>query len=319
MRRRLILVLWTLLVVLGLARMAVGEAYDGPGDFGVAKDVVVPGGGMAGVAAVLRLDGVISNSLVFRAAVWLTRRDGAVRAGEFLIPARSSLHQVLDILRHGAVVQHAATIPEGLTGVQIARLLNGLPDAVGAVAAPAEGSVLPQTYDYTLGTARAVILRRAQAAMARAVAAAWAGRDRTILLASPDEAVVLASIVQEETPVAAELPKIAAVYENRLAMGMDLQADPTVIYAASGGAAASGRVITRADLAMASPYNTYLNVGLPPGAICSPGLAAIEAVLHPAASDDLYFVATGDGGHVFSPNYAQHLANVAAYRAVTGH
>jgi UPF0755 protein len=319
MRRRLILVLWTLLVVLGLARMAVDETFDGPGDFGVAKDVVVPGGGMAAVAAVLRHDGVISNPLVFRAAVWLTRRDGAVRAGEFLIPARSSLHQVLDILRHGPVVQHEATIPEGLTGAQIARLLNGLPDAVGVVAAPAEGSVLPQTYDYTFGAARESILRRAQAAMDRAVAAAWARRDRTILLASPDAAVVLASIVQEETPVAAELPKIAAVYENRLAAGMDLQADPTVIYAASGGALASGLAITRADLAMASPYNTYVNGGLPPGAICSPGIAAIEAVLHPAASDDLYFVATGDGGHVFSENFKQHLANVAAYRAVTGH
>jgi UPF0755 protein len=260
---------------------------------------------------------VISHPLVFRAAVWLTRRDGPVRAGEFLIPARASLHQVLDVLRHAAPVEHEATIPEGLTGAQIAKLLNGLPGAAGRVAAPAEGAVLPQTYAYTLGTARGAILRRAEAAMGVALAGAWAGRDRRIVLASPDAALVLASIVQEETPVAAELPRIAAVYENRLAAGMDLQADPTVIYAASGGAVASGLGITRADLAAASPYNTYVKGGLPPGAICSPGIAAIEAVLHPAASDDLYFVATGTGGHVFSKSYSQHLANVAAYRAVT--
>lgn len=306
-------------LVLNLGRMAVTQTYQAPGDLAVARDVVVPAGGTAEVARVLAADGVIGSPLVFRAAVWLTRGQGPVRAGEYLIPARSSLAQILGILRDGAVVEHQATIPEGLTGVQIARLLNALPDAVGMVAAPDEGSVLPQTYAYTYGTPRSVILQRAQAAMVVALRAAWAGRDKTIVLASPDTAVVLASIVQEETPVAAELPKIAAVYENRLAQGMDLQADPTVIFAASRGAVASGLAITRADLANPSAFNTYVYGGLPPGAICSPGLAAIEAVLHPAASDDLYFVATGTGGHVFSKDYKQHLANVAAYRAVVGH
>jgi UPF0755 protein len=154
--------------------------------------------------------------------------------------------------------------------------------------------------------------------MDAAVAAAWAARDKTISLTSPDQAVTLASVVQEETPVAAELPEIAAVYENRLAMGMKLQADPTVIFAASGGAVAEGLPIFRADLANASPYNTYVVAGLPPGPICSPGLAALRAVLHPAASDDLFFVATGSGGHVFSKDFRQHLANVAAYRAAVG-
>jgi UPF0755 protein len=315
------MVLWLamLVLVLNLGRMAVTQTYQAPGDLAVSRDVVVPAGGTAEVARVLAADGVIGSPLVFRAAVWLTRGQGPVRAGEYLIPARSSLAQILGILRDGAVVEHQATIPEGLTGVQIARLLNALPDAVGMVAAPDEGSVLPQTYAYTYGTARSAILQRAQAAMVVALRAAWAGRDKTIVLASPDAAVVLASIVQEETPVAAELPKIAAVYENRLAQGMDLQADPTVIFAASGGAVASGLAITRADLANPSAFNTYVYGGLPPGAICSPGLAAIEAVLHPAASDDLYFVATGTGGHVFSKDYKQHLANVAAYRAVVGH
>jgi len=315
----LILVLWVVVLTLNLAGMAVRETYGAPGDFSQAVDVVVPAGSTAAVARSLAVQGVISSALVFRAAVFCTRHQGPVRAGEYLIPARASLAQVLRILRAGKVVEHQATIPEGLTGDQIAKLINALPDAVGTVAAPAEGAVLPQTYAYTRGTARAVILARAEAAMGVALETAWARRDRTILLTSADQAVVLASIVQEETPVKAELPQVAAVYENRLAAGMDLQADPTVIFAASGGTVASGRGISRADLADASPYNTYLYGGLPPGAICSPGIAAIEAVLHPAASDDLYFVASGSGGSLFAKDYKTHLGNVAVYRAAVGH
>ncbi len=315
-RGRLILLLWTLVITLNLAGMAVHETYGAPGDLAQAQSVVVPEGSTAEVARALQIDGIIESPFVFRAAAWFTRGQGPIRAGEFLIPARASLGQVLGILRFGAAVEHQATIPEGLTGAQIAKLINALPGAVGQVAVPTEGAVLPQTYAYLQGTKRAKILARAEAAMADAVRKAWDGRDRTISLTSPDQAVVLASIVQEETPVAAELPHVAAVYENRLAAGMDLQADPTVIYAASGGAVASGRGITKADLANPSAYNTYVYGGLPPGAICSPGIAAIEAVLHPAASDDLYFVATGSGGHVFSKDYKTHLAHVAAYRAV---
>jgi UPF0755 protein len=259
--------------------------------------------------------GVVQYTLIFRAAAFFTRKDGPIRAGEFLFPARASLAQVLAILRHGASVQHQVTIPEGLTAVQIAKIINAAPDAVGVVDAPAEGAVLPQTYDYTFGTHRAEILRRAEAAERAALQAAWDGRDGDVGLTA-SEAVVLASIVQEETPVPAELPEVASVYENRLALGMKLQADPTVIYAASAGAVASGVAISRADLASDSAYNTYVAGGLPPGPICAPGLAALNAVLHPAKTDDLYFVATGTGGHVFSRTYKQHLANVAAYRAL---
>lgn len=306
------------MLVLNLGGMAVNESFTAPSDAMMAADVVVPPGGTAVVAAVLHKAGVISYPLVFRVTVWLTRKQGPVRAGEFLFPARASLAQVLGILRHGAVVQHQVTIPEGLTAVQIAKILNEVPDAVGVVSAPAEGAVLPQTYDYAYGTKRSEILRRAEKAEIAALQAAWDGRDAGVGLASGHEALILASIVQEETPVAAELPKVAAVYENRLARGMKLQADPSVIYAASHGAVASGMAITRADLADESAYNTYVNEGLPPGPICSPGLVALDAVLHPAKSDDLYFVATGNGGHVFSRTYKEQLANVAAYRAVVG-
>jgi len=309
-----VLLLATLLMVARLADMAVRESYYGPGPLGVTCDLVVPAGGTARVAAALAQAGVWAHPLVFRLAAWGTRADGPIHAGEFIIPARSSLAGILDILRHGAPVQHQVTIPEGLTGVQIAKILNAAPDAAGVVAAPADGAVLPQTYDFTLGTPRAAILARAEAAMDQALSTQWAGRDAGIPLATPRDALILASIVQEESPIAAELPEIAAVYENRLARGMKLQADPTVIYAATGGQSAGGAAISRAELAADSPYNTYVVAGLPPGPICAPGLAALNAVLHPAASDALYFVATGNGGHVFATDFAGQLRNIEKYR-----
>jgi len=314
-RGRLVLILVTLLVVLRLYGMAVDETYNAPGPLQNARTVVIPPSGTAAVARVLRQDGMINHILVFRAAVWFTRRQGPIHAGEYFVPAHASLQQILWILRFWAPVEHQVTIPEGLTGIQIAKILNAAGFATGTVPPPSEGVVLPETYKYTLNTPRAAILRRAEAAMQVALAHAWAARDPSIPLAWPEQAIILASIVQEESPVPAELPKIAAVYENRLARGMKLQADPTVIYAASAGATAQGPAITKTDLANSSPYNTYLWEGLPPGPICAPGIAAIQAVLHPAASNALFFVATGTGGHVFATTYREQLANIAAYKA----
>ena len=151
--------------------------------------------------------------------------------------------------------------------------------------------------------------------MRQALQTAWAARDPSIPLTSPQQALTLASIVQQETPLAAELPEIAAVYENRLARGMRLAADPTVIFAATGGRVSGGQPITRSDLATPSPYNTYMYAGLPPGPICAPGIAAIEAVLHPAQSQALFFVATGAGGHVFADNFQEQQQHIKQYRA----
>ncbi len=314
-RGRLILILIVFNVTISLGKRAIDQTYLYPGPLQMTRSIVIPPDGTRGAARILKTDGAIDYALIFRAAVWLTRQQGPVHAGEFVIRAHSSLRDILQILRFGAVVQHQVTIPEGLTGSQIAKLLNAAPAATGTVADPAEGSVLPQTYDYIYATPRADILHRAGAAMAGSLAAAWASRAPGLIIATPAQALTLAAIVQEETPLPAELPLIAAVYENRLRQGMKLQADPTVIFAASHGALASGGMITRTALATASPYNTYLYPGLPPGPICAPGLAALNAVLHPAATDDLYFVATGTGGHVFAATYQQHLQNVARYRA----
>ena len=313
LRGRFLLILFALLVVVRLGGMAVRESYDGPGPLAADRAVVIPPAPVAVVAATLGRQNVIAEPLVFRAAAFLTRGQGPIRAGEFLFRAHASLREVLGVLRFAAPVEHQVTIPEGLIGAAIARILATAAAATGQVAPPAEGAVLPQTYDYLYGTSRAAILLRAETALRRATAAAWAARDPAVPLATPAQALVLASIVQQETPLPGELPMIAAVYENRLAIGMRLQADPTVIFAASNGATSGGAPISRADLGNPSTYNTYLFAGLPPGPICAPGLAAIEAVLHPAATTALYFVATGSGGHVFADNFKQQLANIQRY------
>jgi UPF0755 protein len=318
-RGRLILVLMVLVVTANIGNQAVRQSYDGPGALAVTRDVVVPPGGTAAVALVLERAGVIRYPLVFEVAAWITRRQGNLRAGEFEFVAHGSLRRVLHTLRFGPVVQHKATIPEGLTATQIAAIVNALPEASGHVAPPPEGSVLPQTYDYVYGAARPAILRRMQHAMTRALAAAWSARAPDLPVQTPQQALTLASIVQLETPVAAELPKIAGVYENRLAQGMKLQADPTVIFAVTKGrATALPHRVTDHDLATPSAYNTYLHHGLPPGPIASPGIAAIDAVLHPAATQDLFFVATGTGGHVFARTFEEQLANIARVRAGRG-
>ncbi|MDE2319106.1 MAG: endolytic transglycosylase MltG [Rhodospirillales bacterium] len=315
-RGRIFLFLLVLLTIVNVGRMAVHETYDGPGAGKADATIVIPPGGSAGVADALAKAGVIEYPLALRAAAWFTRKDGPLRAGEYLFPAHASLHQILNILRHGAEVQHQVTIPEGLTGQQIAAIINALPVATGKFAVPAEGSVLPQTYDYVWGTKRATILARARAAMRMLLAKDWAERANGLPLASPQQAVILASIVQQETPLNGDMPLIAAVYENRLQAGMKLQADPTVIFAASGGRQSGGMSITRADLALASPYNTYVAGGLPPGPICSPGAAALAAVLHPAQTDALYFVATDDGTHrsVFTHSFKDQLNNIQMFR-----
>lgn len=292
--------------------MAVRESYDGPGAGLADTAVVIPPGGGGQVAQSLTKAGVIEYPAVFRAAAWLTRDEGPLRTGEYLFPAHASLRQVLGILRRGAEVQHQVTIPEGLTGGQVADIINALPVATGAVTPPANGSVLPQTYDYVWGTARSAILARMQNAMQTVLAKKWAARNPDVPLNDPRQAVILASIVQQETPLNGDMPFIAAVYENRLKKGMRLQADPTVIFAVTGGKQSGGTSITRADLQLDSPYNTYVHEGLPPGPICSPGEAALDAVLHPAKSDALYFVATDDGTHrsVFSHFFKNQLDNI---------
>ena len=281
-----------------------------PGPLTATKTFVVPRGGTAAVAQALATQDIIEQPLLFRAAAWLSRSQGSLRAAEFAFPAQASLTQVLAILRTAHPVEHHVTIAEGLTAQQIRAVLAHAEAMSGPVPAIPEGSVLPETYDYEYGAAPSAIVARAQAAMDKALAAAWTSRAANLPLFSPRDALILASIVERETAKPAERPHVAAVFVNRLRQGMRLQADPTVVYGASGGAGVLDHGLTKAELARDDPFNTYRNVGLPPGPIAAPSLASIEAVLHPMQSDDLYFVADGTGGHTFSRTLETHEAAV---------
>lgn len=275
----------------------------------------MPRGGTSDIAAFLADNGIVASARRFMAAAWLTEDAGHLRAAEFAFPAHASLREVLSVLRTARPVQHTVTIPEGLTAKQIVALLDRADGLTGTASIPAEGRVLPQTYSYELGATREQVLGRASAAMDQALARAWADRQADLPLATPQEALILASIVERETGRPEERPHVAAVFLNRLRQGMKLQADPTVVYAASGGAGTLDRSLTRADLDADDPYNTYRNKGLPPGPIASPGVASLRAVTQPAATSDLYFVADGTGRHVFARTLDEHGRNVARWRA----
>lgn len=304
-----------LAVLAGLGAWQAERLYRGPGPLAAPTRFVVPRGGTEAIAEALHGAGIIRDPRSFAAAVWLTRGQGVLRAGEFLFPAGASLAEVLKILRYARPVQRRLTIPEGLTARQIAGLFEQADGLTGDLPAIAEGAVLPETYAYQWGDQRAALLRRAEAAMQAALAEAWANRAPDLPLSSPREVLILASIVEEETALAEERPRIAAVFLNRLRRGMPLQSDPTVAYAASGGAGLD-RALTRADLDRVDPFNTYRNRGLPPAPIAAPGREALRAVTRPAQTDELYFVANGSGGHAFARTLEEHNRNVARWRDI---
>lgn len=312
--RRALPVLLVLNATLGAGALYVRHALYEPGPLAAARDVVVPRGGTREIAASLAQDGVIASPPMFRLAAYMTRGEGALHAAELAFPARASLADVLSVLRTGRPVQHHVTIPEGLTARQIAAVLAAPDPLTGPADVTSEAEILPQTYAFERGATRESVLDRAHAAMAAALDREWAARDPAVPLAAPADAVTLASIVERETARPEERPHVAAVFLNRLRLGMKLQSDPTVAYGASGGGALD-RKLTRADLDRDDPYNTYRIAGLPPGPICAPGIASLHAALHPDASDDLFFVADGSGGHAFARTLADHQRNVARWRA----
>jgi UPF0755 protein len=314
-----------LLTIVVLAVLLAGGAFgvrwwfhamrDWAGPLPKTTNILVQRGGLDRLATSLAEAGAIDNPLIFKAIVWTEPHEGALRAAEYTFPEHASLNQVLAILRTGKPVEHHITIPEGLTAHQIATLLGKADAMLGDVGRFEEGSILPETYAYEYGATRDSVLGRARTAMTKALAAAWAGRALDLPLATPRDALILASIVERETAKPDERAHVAAVYENRLKQRMKLQADPTVVYAASGGAGVLDHPLTRAELDAEDPFNTYRVAGLPPGPICAPSVASIQAVLHPAQSDDLYFVADGTGGHVFAATLDAHERNVAKWRA----
>ncbi len=276
---------------------------------------VKKGDTLASAARALEKAGAIRSTTNFLRFARRFGPDEPIRAGEFEIPARASGSEILDILQHGQAIQHLVTIPEGMPSILVQERLMAEPELTGQVAVPAEGSVLPDSYSFEAGEPRAAVLARMQAAMRKALDEAWAARKPTSAVTSKRDALILASIVEKETAKASERPMVAAVYSNRVRQGMKLQADPTVIYPITQGKPL-GRRIRRSELNAVNGYNTYASAGLPEGPIANPSKAAIEAVLDPAKSPALYFVADGKGGHVFANTLAEHNANVQRFYAI---
>jgi len=260
---------------------------------------------------------VIDAPLIFR---WGTRLSGAansLKAGEYEFPAHVSMAEIVRILRAGKSIMHQITIPEGLTTQEAMAVIKADPVLIGDLPPlPAEGALLPETYNFTRGTTRTQIIARMERAQTKLMQKLWPERADNLPVKTPEQAIILASIVEKETGLKTERPKVAAVFINRLRKPMRLQSDPTIVYGITKGAGPLGRPIRRSEIEKATPYNTYQIDGLPPTPICNPGKASIEAVLNPPATKDLYFVADGSGGHAFSSTLAGHQRNVEHWRKI---
>jgi UPF0755 protein len=278
--------------------------------------MVKEGSSVATVARQLEKQGAIPGSArTYRIMARLFGSGDPIQAGEFEIPKGMSGASVLDLLQHGKPVLRLITVTEGMPAIIVAEKLAANRYLAGPVPAIAEGSVLPDSYSFERGEKRSAVVGRMQAAMTRTLDQLWAKRSTDCPIASKEQAVTLASIVEKETGKAAERPAIAGVYCNRLRIGMKLDADPTVIYPITRGKPL-GRRIRKSELAADNGYNTYRRAGLPEGPIANPGKESIAAVLHPAHTQALYFVADGTGGHVFANTLAEHQANVAKWYAI---
>ncbi len=315
------------LFFLGIIAAGLGTAWgwravQAPGPLTEHKTVLIgKGAGLAAITRELASEGVVANRLLFLAAARLSGKDKQLQAGEYDFPAGASMLQALDMMAKGQVLLRQVTVPEGLTSWQIVQILNKTDGLTGEITdIPSEGSLLPETYSFTRDEARPELIKRMQAAMQKALDRLWTQRDETSPALSRDEIVILASIVEKETGVAAERKRIAGVFVNRLQKNIPLQSDPTVIYGLTSGKIQTegmgplGRRLLSKDLETDSPYNTYRNAGLPPGPIANPGRESLEAALKPERNEFIYFVADGTGGHVFATTLDEHNRNVAQWR-----
>lgn len=303
-----------LVIIVAGAWVLLGWSRNGPAPRPLNVEIA-QGATLSSAATQLEKAGAIRSASRFRLRARLFGGSGPIKAGEFAIPAGASESTILSILQGGKAVQRLVVIPEGLPSVMVRDKLLAAPTLTGDVGVPAEGSVLPDGYSFERGDTRAAVLERMQAAMRDYLGEAWRKRSPETVAKSPGQTIVLASIVEKETGKPSERAMVAAVYSNRVRAGMPLQADPTVIYPITKGRPL-GRRIRASELRARNGYNTYASAGLPIGPIANPGRASIDAVLHPARSDALYFVADGTGGHVFARTLAEHNANVARWYAI---
>lgn len=304
-----------LLVVIGLPLLASPWWTWGQPDSETHEVTIPAGTTLAGAAQRLYDADLVYSTGQFRLLARLFGSRAPIKAGVYRLAAERGWGDYLRQMQRGDVVALRVTIPEGLPSILVRDRLLANDQLTGPVAVPAEGSVLPDTYDFGVGSTRAAAVRHMQAAMTAELATLWAARTSAAVVRTPAEAVILASIVEKETGVPAERRLVAGVYSNRLRQGIKLDADPTVIYPITRGKPL-GRRILRSELARDTGYNTYLKPGLPKGPIANPGRASIAAVLNPAPTKALYFVADGRGGHVFATTLAEQNANVAKWFAI---
>lgn len=323
---KLFLILLTVLVVLALGAAAalyggykwMEAQFHAPGPSAEESIILLPrGAGLIRIAAQLESEGLITDRRIFRAAVTLDEGDRSLRAGEYRIPAGASMAQIYELLRSGETVHYPVTFAEGLTSAMIVRALADVEVLTGEVTEiPAEGTLLPETYHVTRGTSRQELLDRMAQDQQALLDELWPNRAENLPFETREEAIILASIVEKETGVASERPEVAAVFVNRLRRGMRIESDPTIIYGISQGEPL-GRGLRRSEIDNAeNAWNTYQIPRLPPTPIANPGRESIAAVLNPAESSALFFVADGTGGHVFADTYAQHQRNVANWRRI---
>ena len=310
-----------LVVMLGAGGIYVygKQKIEAPGPLQEDKIVNIPQrAGLGDIAEILQREGVIENNRwVFIGSVLALKAREILKPGEYSFQKNASLRDVIGTIVEGKVVQHAVTIPEGLTSEQIVARLSENNIFTGTLREiPREGTLLPETYKFPRGTPREQVITRMQQAQKRVLNEVWERRSPEIPIKTPEQLVTLASIVEKETSKPDERSRVSSVFINRLQKKMKLQSDPTIIYGLVGGKGTLGRPIKRSEITQPSPYNTYVIEGLPPGPIANPGRASLEAAANPARTRDLYFVADGTGGHTFSESYDVHLKSVAKLRAM---
>lgn len=306
-----------LIIAAGVALVVGKQRFDAPGPLTEERIVNIPRGyGTRDIAELLVREGVIDHPWTFIAGVIALKAREGLKSGEYQFQKQASMQDVLDTMTEGKVVQHLFTVPEGQTSEQIVARLMENPIFSGNIAEiPREGSLLPESYRFTRGTQRAQMIQRMQQQQQRILKEVWDRRMPDLPLTTPEELVILASIIEKETGRADERTRVAAVFVNRLRRKMRLQSDPTIIYGLVGGKGSLGHAITKGERDQPTAYNTYTIDGLPPGPIANPGRASLEAAANPARTRELYFVADGTGGHTFSDSYEQHQKGVARLRA----
>ena len=315
---------WVLFFIALFATVMGGSIYVGhviltaQGPLEKTKNVVIPrGAGPTTMAKLLEEEGVIAHPRLFRVALMIDPSPKPIKAGEYEVPAHTSMQALVELLQSGKVVQRRLTIPEGMTTPEVLELVRKTEALTGNITLDVkEGDLLPETYFYSRDDTRDGLLLRMKEAMEKALDEAWRKRAAGLPLANKREALILASMIEKETAVPSERTRVAAVFINRLRRRMKLESDPTTIYGLTEGKAPLGRDLTRADLQSNTPFNTYVIAALPRGPICNPGRASIVAATNPARDRSLFFVADGQGGHAFATTLPEHNRNVERWRQI---